>query len=100
MYWFEVLLSFFVPSTSGLAVLSMPIMAPLGDFSGVGRDLVVTAFQSACGIVNLITPTSAVVVGGLAIGRVSYDKWLRFIWPLLIMLSILIMAALSFGAMV
>ena len=100
MYWIEVLLSFFVPSTSGLAVLSMPIMAPLGDFSGVGRDLVVTAFQSACGIVNLITPTSAVVVGGLAIGRVSYDKWLRFIWPLLIMLSILIMAALSFGAMV
>ena len=99
MYWIEVLLSFFVPSTSGLAVLSMPIMAPLGDFSGVSRDLVVTAFQSACGIVNLITPTSAVVVGGLAIGRVSYEKWLRFIWPLLLMLSILIMLALSIGAM-
>ena len=98
MYWIEVLLSFFVPSTSGLAVLSMPIMAPLADFSGVGRELVVTAFQSACGIVNLITPTSAVVVGGLAIGRVSYHKWLHFIWPLLIMLSILIMAALSIGA--
>lgn len=98
-YWIEVLLSFFVPSTSGLAVLSMPIMAPLGDFSSVSRDLVVTAFQSACGIVNLITPTSAVVVGGLAIGRVSYEKWLRFMWPLLLMLSILIMVALSFGAM-
>lgn len=77
----------------------MPIMAPLGDFSSVSRDLVVTAFQSACGIVNLITPTSAVVVGGLAIGRVSYEKWLRFMWPLLLMLSILIMVALSFGAM-
>ncbi len=99
MYWIEVLLSFFVPSTSGLAVLSMPIMAPLADFSSVGRDLVVTAFQSAAGIVNLITPTSAVVVGGLAIGRVSYNKWLRFVWPLLVMLSILIMAALSIGAM-
>lgn len=99
MYGIEVLLSFFVPSTSGLAVLSMPIMAPLADFSGVGRELVVTAFQSACGIVNLITPTSAVVVGGLAIGRVSYEKWLRFVWPLLVVLSILIMAALSFGAM-
>lgn len=98
MYWVEVLLSFFVPSTSGLAVLSMPIMAPLGDFSSVGRELVVTAFQSACGIVNLITPTSAVVVGGLALGRVSYEKWLRFMWPLLLMLSILIMGALSFGA--
>jgi uncharacterized ion transporter superfamily protein YfcC len=99
MYWIEVLLSFFVPSTSGLAVLSMPIMAPLADFSSVGRELVVTAFQSACGIVNLITPTSAVVVGGLAIGRVSYEKWLRFVWPLLLILSILIMAALSIGAM-
>jgi len=100
MYWIEVLLSFFVPSTSGLAVLSMPIMAPLSDFSGVSRDLVVTAFQSACGIVNLITPTSAVVVGGLAIGRVSYEKWLAFIWPLLLILSILIMVVLSIGTLI
>jgi len=80
-------------------VLSMPILAPLGDFSGVGRDLVVTAYQSAAGIVNLITPTSAVVVGGLALGRVSYDKWLRFIWPLLVILTVIVMAALSIGTM-
>jgi uncharacterized ion transporter superfamily protein YfcC len=100
MYWIEVLLSFFVPSTSGLAVLSMPIMAPLADFSSVGRDLVVTAFQSACGIVNLITPTSAVVVGGLAIGRISYEKWLSFVWPLLLILSLLIMAVLSIGVII
>ena len=100
MYWIEVLLSFFVPSTSGLAVLSMPIMAPLADFSSVGRDLVVTAFQSACGIVNLITPTSAVVVGGLAIGRISYEKWLAFVWPLLLILSFLIMAVLSIGVII
>ncbi|WP_256742116.1 YfcC family protein, partial [Cronobacter sakazakii] len=66
-YWIEVVLSFLVPSSSGLAVLTMPIMAPLADFAHVGRDLVVTAYQSASGIVNLITPTSAVVMGGLAI---------------------------------
>jgi len=100
VYWVEVLMSFFVPSTSGLAVLSMPILAPLGDFSGVGRDLIVTAYQSAAGIVNLVTPTSAVVVGGLAIGRVSYDKWLKFIWPLLLVLTILITVALSLGTVV
>lgn len=100
MYWIEVLMSFFVPSTSGLAVLTMPILAPLGDFSGVGRDLIVTAYQTASGIVNLVTPTSAVVVGGLAIGRVSYDKWLRFIWPMLLLLSVMIMALLSLGALV
>ncbi len=102
MYWIEVGMSFFVPSTSGLAVLSMPILAPLGDFAGVKRELIVTAFATASGMVNLITPTSAVVMGGLAIGRVPYERWLRFIWPLLLALTILIMAALAlavtFGA--
>ena len=78
MYWLEVLLSFLVPSSSGLAVLTMPIMAPLADFSGVGRELVVTAYQSASGLVNLITPTSAVVMGGLAIARVPYVRWVKW----------------------
>ena len=99
MYWIQVVLSFFVPSSSGLAVLTMPIMAPLADFSNVGRELVVTAYQSASGVVNLVTPTSGVVMGGLAIGRVSYEKWLSFVWPLLIILSVLLMVALSVGAL-
>lgn len=102
IYWIEVGLSFFVPSTSGLAVLSMPILAPVADFAGVKRELVVTAFATASGMVNLITPTSAVVMGGLAIGRVPYDRWLRFVWPLLVVLTLVVMAALalavSFGA--
>lgn len=98
MLWIEIGMSFLVPSSSGLAVLSMPILAPLGDFAGVDRDLVVTAYQSASGLVNLITPTSAVVIGGLAIGRVSFDRWLVFIWPLLLILTLFIMAALSVGA--
>ena len=79
----QTLLSFLVPSSSGLAVLSMPILAPLADFAGVARSLVVTAYQSANGWVNLFNPTFAVVMGGLAIGRVSYNRWLRFLWPLL-----------------
>jgi uncharacterized ion transporter superfamily protein YfcC len=94
IFWIEVGMSFLVPSTSGLAVLSMPILAPVADFSGVQRDLVVTAFATGSGLVNLITPTSAVVMGGLAIGRVPYERWLRFIWPLLIVLSLVVMAAL------
>ncbi|MTH99082.1 YfcC family protein [Roseibium sp. RKSG952] len=98
MFWLEVVLSFFVPSSSGLAVLSMPIMAPLADFSGVARETVVTAYQSANGLVNLINPTFAVVMGGLAIGRVSYDRWLRFIWPLLLALAVLITIVLSLSA--
>ncbi len=99
IYWVEVLLSFFVPSSSGLAVLSMPILAPVADFAGVGRDLVVTAYQSANGLVNLINPTFAVVMGALAIGRVPYERWLRFMWPLLVILTIIIMACLSIGTM-
>lgn len=95
VWWIEVGLSFLVPSTSGLAVLSMPILAPVADFAGVKRELVVTAFATASGVVNLITPTSAVVMGGLAIGRVPYDRWLRFVWPLLLALTVILMAALA-----
>ena len=99
MLVFQTLLSFLVPSSSGLAVLTMPILAPLSDFAGVQRDLTVTAYQSANGWVNLFNPTFAVVMGGLAIGRVSYDRWLRFVWPLLVILLVIIAAALSFGAL-
>lgn len=95
LFGIEALMSFLVPSTSGLAVLSMPIMAPLSDFAGVSRDLAVTAFQTAIGITNLVAPTYAVVVGGLAIGRVPYNTWLRFVWPLLVLLSLMSMALLS-----
>ncbi|MFT6446934.1 MAG: putative ion transporter superfamily protein YfcC [Sulfitobacter pontiacus] len=98
MFWIQVGMSFLVPSSSGLAVLSMPIMAPLADFAGVSRDLVVTAYQSASGLVNLVTPTSAVVIGGLAIGRVPYDRWIAFVWPLLLILTIFISAVLSIAA--
>ena len=99
VHWIEVAKSFLVPSTSGLAVLSMPIPAPLADVAGTGRDLVVTAHQSAEGTVNLATPASAVVMGGHAIGRVPYDRWLRFIWPLLLISIVFIMAALLAGTM-
>lgn len=98
-YLFYIPLSFLIPSTSGLATLSMPIMAPLGDFAGVARDIVITAYQSASGIVNLLTPTSAVVMGGLAIARVPYNKWLKFVWKFLLILMVIIIAALTFGVL-
>ena len=88
-------MSFLIPSTSGLATVAMPIMAPLADFAGVNRALVVTAYQSASGLVNLVTPTSAVVMGGLAIARVPYGTFLRFVWPLLIALAGLTVVVLA-----
>ena len=60
-------IAFLVPSSSGHAALVMPILAPLADFADVPRSLSVTAYQSASGLINLITPTSAVVMGGLAL---------------------------------
>lgn len=99
IYWIEAVLCLVVPSSSGLAVLSMPILAPLADFAGVGRELVVTAFQSASGLPNLVTPTSGVVMGGLAIGRIGYSTWLRFIGPLLGFLTAMVMILLSIGVM-
>lgn len=98
-YLFFLLLSFLVPSTSGLAALSMPIMAPIADFAGVGRDLVITAYASASGIVNLITPTSGVLMGALAIARVSYGAYLKWVWKLLVMLFILNLVILSGAAL-
>jgi uncharacterized ion transporter superfamily protein YfcC len=65
----------------------MPIMAPLAGFADVPKELVVTAYQSANGLMNLFIPTSAVVMGGLAIARVPYGRYLRFVWPLLAMLA-------------
>lgn len=61
---FYIPMSFLIPSTSGLAAATMGIMGPMGEFAGVGKDLVITAYQSASGLVNLITPTSAIVMGG------------------------------------
>ena len=93
-------LSFLIPSSSGLATVAMPIMAPLAAFVGVQADLVVTAFQSASGLMNLFIPTSAVVMGGLAIARVPYGAYLRWVWPLLAMLGGICLLVLGAGALV
>jgi uncharacterized ion transporter superfamily protein YfcC len=98
MYGVFLPLSFLIPSSSGLATVAMPIMAPLAGFADVPAQLVVTAYQSANGLVNLVTPTSAVVMGGLAIARVGYGTWLKFVWPVLILLAILTVVVLT-GAM-
>jgi uncharacterized ion transporter superfamily protein YfcC len=91
-------LSFLIPSSSGLATVAMPIMAPLASFVDVPEELVVTAYQSASGLMNLFIPTSAVVMGGLAIARVPYDRYLRWVWPLLAALAALCIVVIGVGA--
>jgi uncharacterized ion transporter superfamily protein YfcC len=91
-------LSFLIPSSSGLATVAMPIMAPLALFAGVAGELVVSAFQFGSGLVAIVTPTSAVVMGGLAIARVGYGTWIKFVLPLLIALTVLCGVVLVVGA--
>jgi uncharacterized ion transporter superfamily protein YfcC len=98
MYALFLPLSFLIPSSSGLATVAMPIMAPLAGFADVPASSVVTAYQSANGLMNLFIPTSAVVMGGLAIARVPYGTYLRWVWPLLLFLAILTIVVLMIGA--
>jgi uncharacterized ion transporter superfamily protein YfcC len=98
-YWLQVFLSFLIPSSSGLATLTMPIMSPLADFSGTARHLLVTAFQSASGVVNLVAPTSGVLMGALAIGKIPYTTWLKFVAPLLLQLAAIACVVLNVFAL-
>ena len=98
MFIVNIPLAFLVPSSSGHATLAMPIMAPLADFAGVSRAMVVTGFQSASGWVNLITPTSAIVMGGLTLAKVGYDRYIKFVVPLMAILFVLICGFMLLGA--
>lgn len=91
-------LAFLIPSSSGHATLAMPLLAPLADLSGVSRALVITAYQMGHGLMLMFSPTAVVVVGGLAIAKVGYDKYLRFLWPLLIMLFVIVVVVLLITA--
>src|SRR4051812_16858767 len=93
-------IAFLVPSSSGHAALVMPILAPLADFAGVSRSIVVTAFQSASGFVNLVTPTSAVIMGGLALSKIGYNRYLKFVWPFLIVVFVVCCAFIGIAAAV
>ena len=100
MYLLFLPLSFLIPSSSGLATVAMPIMAPLASFVEVPAQFVVTAFQSASGLMNLFIPTSAVVMGGLAIARVPYGRYLKWVWPLLLMLAGVTIVVLGVGVLI
>lgn len=84
MYITQSALNFIVPSGSGQAALTMPIMTPLSDLVGVSRQTAVLAFQMGDGISNIVTPTSGVFMAALAIARVSWIKWMKWVWPLIL----------------
>lgn len=83
MYVFQCLLNFIVPSGSGQAAVSIPIMAPLGDLVGVTRQTTCIAFQLGDGISNIFTPTSGYFMAGLALAKIPWAKWAKWILPLI-----------------
>ena len=84
MFMVQSLCNLFIPSGSGQAYVTMPIMAPLADLVGVSRQIAVLAFQFGDGFTNILVPTNAVLVGILAMARIPYDRWLRFVLPFMV----------------
>lgn len=85
MYIFQCLLNYIVPSGSGQAAVSMPIMAPLSDLVGVTRQTAVLAYQLGDGISNIFTPTSGYFMAGLALAKIPWNKWAKWILPLILL---------------
>lgn len=94
-YLIYLVLSFFVPSSSGLATLSMGIMAPLADFAGVGRELVVIAYAAANSMLALVAPTCGLLMGVLAMTRTSYVTWMRFVGRFLLLIAAITIVVLA-----
>ncbi|MFZ0530231.1 MAG: Na+/H+ antiporter NhaC family protein [Propionicimonas sp.] len=90
-------LGFLVGSGSAGMALVMPVLAPLGDFAGVDRSMIVTAYNSMGAWLNLMLPTNAILMAGIALGRVGFDKYLKFMAPLLGMLLGLVLIVLVIG---
>lgn len=84
----QTILNLFIPSGSGQAFVTMPLMAPLSDLVGIPRQVAVLAYQFGDGFSNMIIPTNAVLMGIIGIAGVPYDRWFRFCWPLLLKVSL------------
>lgn len=89
MFLFQSVLNFFIPSGSGQAFVTMPLMSPIADLTGLSRQIAVLAYQFGDGFTNMIVPTNAVLMGIIGIAGIPYDKWFRFIFPLMIKIWIL-----------
>ena len=95
MFVSQLLLDFLIPSTSGQAAVSMPILGPIGQLAGVPQQTTVLAFLFGNGLTNLITPTSGTLLAYLATARVGWGEWAKFVFPLWVLFAITSMGLLS-----
>ena len=96
-FFLEAALAFLIPSSSGLASLTVPVLAPLGDLVNISAQVIVTAYQFGVGLTNFITPTSGVLMGALAVAHIPFSKWVRFIMPILLILTAVSLVFLTIG---
>lgn len=101
MLLMQSLLNFFIPSGSGQAYVTMPLMAPMSDLLGISRQTAVLAYQFGDGFTNMIIPTNGILMGILGIAGVPYDRWFRFLMPLMLKLflasAVILIGAVWFG---
>lgn len=101
MLLMQSLLNFFIPSGSGQAYVTMPLMAPMSDLLGISRQTAVLAYQFGDGFTNMIIPTNGILMGILGIAGIPYDRWFRFLMPLMLKLllasSVILIGAVWFG---
>lgn len=94
-----IVLGFFIQSSSGLAVLSMPIMAPLANVVGIDRSSVIDAYNLGQGFISLIAPTGLILMGLMMVG-IDFNKWFKWCWKLLVIEFILCLVFLGLGLLV
>ena len=88
MYVIQTMINVVITSGSAKAALTMPIMAPFSDLINVSRQATVMAYQLGDGFTNLITPTSATLVGVLGVAKIPFEKWVKWVWPLILLLIV------------
>ena len=88
-------LSFLIPSTSGMATVSMPIMGPLAVKLGFSPEVMVMIFSAAIGAVNLFTPTSGAIMGGLALAKIEWTTWLKFAMKVIVVIALVSVVILT-----
>lgn len=100
MMGLQMIIDVFIPSTSGKAAVTMPILGPIGQLSGVSGQVTVQAFLFGNGIMNTVTPTSGMLLAYLATGKVAYGDWIKFIMPLVLVLVSLCVVALTAAVLI
>ena len=100
MLGIEMVIDVFIPSTSGKAAVTMPILGPIGQLAGVSGQVIAQAFIFGNGLTNAVTPTSGMLLAYLAAGKVGYGEWIRFVLPLILLLTLLSLAAIAVAVVI